>query len=256
MGFYGFYPLSLSVTRISAKKPLFSNTGSLSPGLYLVSTPIGNLEDITFRALRVLREADVILAEDTRRTKILLTHYQISHRLVSYHDHNEMVLAPRVVEWVREGKSVALVTDAGTPTIADPGFRAVKAIIEARLPLYSIPGPSALTAALSLSGLPVHRFVFERYLPPRKGRSSRLEALASEERTIVLFESPHRLLKTLDDLTKHLGSDRPAAVLRELTKVHEEVIRGTLKELHKHFTTFTPRGELVIVVQGLGGGEK
>ncbi|MFN3821212.1 MAG: 16S rRNA (cytidine(1402)-2'-O)-methyltransferase [bacterium] len=228
----------------------------LPPGLYVISTPIGNLEDITLRALKVLRRADVLLAEDTRRARILFQHYQINKRPLSYHDHNEAIIAPKIVQWIREGKAVGLISDAGTPTIADPGYRAIRSVIEEGLPLFVIPGPSAVTAALPLAGIGAHRFVFERFLPPRKGRTARLEELASEERTIVLFESPHRLVKTLNDIISHLGANRQAAVLRELTKLHEEVRRGTLGELRDYFACHPPRGEFVLVIEGLSGSNR
>ncbi|MDP8229347.1 MAG: 16S rRNA (cytidine(1402)-2'-O)-methyltransferase [Candidatus Electryoneaceae bacterium] len=224
--------------------------------LYLVATPIGNLGDITFRAVEILRSADVICAEDTRRARILLDRYEIVHRPVSYHEHNAQRMALKVVEWVRQGQNVALISDAGTPAVSDPGFRAVRAIIEAGLPLEAIPGPTAVTTALVLSGLGVDRFVFEGFLPVRKGRRTRLEQLADEKRTIILFESPHKLAKTLGHLAEYLGSDRLAVIARELTKIYEEVIRDTLGNLLDRYQQTPPKGEIVIVVEGLTAADK
>ena len=224
--------------------------------LYLVATPIGNLGDITFRAVETLRSADVICAEDTRRARILLDRYEIAHKPVSYHEHNAERMALKIVEWVGLGQNVALISDAGTPAVSDPGFRVVRAIIEAGLPLEVIPGPTAVTTALVLSGLGVDRFVFEGFLPVKKGRRTRLEQLADEKRTIILFESPHRLARTLRDLAEYLGNDRRAVIARELTKIYEEVIRDTLENLLDRYQQTPPKGEIVIVVEGLTAAEK
>lgn len=219
--------------------------------LYLVPTPIGNLEDITLRALRVLREADVVACEDTRTTSVLLQHYDIDTPRLSYHDHNERQRAPQLIDRMRGGETVALVSDAGSPGISDPGFYLVRACLEAGLKVESLPGPTAFVPALVLSGLPTERFAFEGFLPPKKGRQSRLASLAREERTLVFYESPHRLVKTLDQLAEHLGADRQAAVARELSKAFEEVARGTLAELSATFAQRDRvRGEIVLVVGG------
>ena len=223
------------------------------PGkLYLVATPIGNLGDITHRAVETLRDADIVCAEDTRHARILLDRYGIAQRPVSYHEHNAAAMAPRIAEWVREGKRVALISDAGSPGISDPGFRATRAVIQAGLPLEVIPGPTSVTTALVLSGLALDRFVFEGFLPVKKGRHTRLEELAREPRTMVIFEGPHRLARTLTDLSASLGADRPAALCRELTKIHEEILRSTLGELAARYQNAPPKGECVIVVSGCG----
>ena len=219
--------------------------------LVLVPTPIGNLEDVTLRALRVLKEADLIACEDTRTSGVFLDHYDITTPRTSYHDHNERQKAPHLVERMQAGGTVALVTDAGTPGISDPGFYLVRECVHAGVPVEALPGPTAFVPALTLSGLPTDRFVFEGFLPPKKGRQTRLQALAEEERTLVLYESPHRLVKTLGQLAEHFGDDRPAAVARELTKKFEEVQRGTLAELQTVFGERPKvRGEIVLVVGG------
>ena len=217
--------------------------------LYLVATPIGNLQDISPRALDVLRAADVIAAEDTRTSRVLLDHYGISRPLVSYHSYNEQRRAPQLLERLRNGGSIAVITDAGTPGISDPAWTIVRAAIDAGLPVVPIPGPTALIAALIVSGLPTDRFVYEGFLPVKKGRKTRLEGLRSEERTIVLYESPHRIERTLRDLQSALG-ERRVAVARELTKKFEEVVRGTLSEVLEAVTKKGPRGEYVVVVEG------
>lgn len=217
--------------------------------LYLVPTPIGNLEDITLRALRVLREADAIACEDTRTSGVLLNHFGIDRPLVSYHDHNEASRAPQLVARMLGGERIALITDAGSPGISDPGFYLVRAALEAGVPVEALPGPTAFVPALAASGLPSERFAFEGFLPVKKGRQTRLRQLASEARTVVLYESPHRLVRTLADLGAALGADRPAAVARELTKKFEEVRRGTLAELHAYYAAQSKvRGEIVLVV--------
>ncbi len=222
----------------------------LEAGLYLVSTPIGNLEDITLRALRILREADLIAAEDTRRTANLLKVYQIEKPLTSYYDHNKERRAPQLAQEVRRGKRVALVSDAGTPGISDPAYYLVRIVLREGMRVIPIPGPSAPIAALQVSGLPPDRFAFEGYLPRKKGkREKRLRELREEERTIILFEAPHRLLDSLRNILEILG-DRKAAICRELTKKFEEVLRGRVSELIEDIENRKPRGELVIVLEG------
>ena len=217
--------------------------------LYLVSTPIGNLEDITLRALRILKEVDLIAAEDTRRTRHLLTHFDINGKLESYHDHNKERKTPRLLSALQEGRSAAVVSDAGTPGISDPAFYLAREAIRESIPVVPIPGPTAAIAGLTVSGLPTNRFVFEGFLPPKKGRKKRLAGLSDEKRTIILYESPHRLLRTLTDLSETLGS-RMMAVGRELTKQFEEVVRGTIEEVLLHFSESTIRGEFVLIIHG------
>ena len=218
--------------------------------LYIVPTPVGNLEDITLRALRVLREADVVLAEDTRTTGVLLKHYDIHNQLLSHHKFNEHGTSAGVIERLKAGQTVALVSDAGTPGISDPGFFLVREAVAAGIEVQCLPGPTAFVPALVASGLPDDRFCFEGFLPQKKGRQTRLEALATETRTFVLYESPHRLVKTLQQLADSLGGERRACVVREISKVHEECVRGTLSQLVSHFTDTVPRGEIVVVVEG------
>ena len=215
----------------------------------MVSTPIGNLEDMSLRSIRVLKEADVVAAEDTRHTRGLFTHFGIATRLLSYHEHNERTASQSIGRLLTEGKSVAVVSDAGTPGLSDPGYDVVQEAIRLSIPVVSVPGPSAATAALSISGLPTDRFAFEGFLPVKKGRKTRLTALADEPRTMVFFEGPHRLIRTLNDLAQNLG-DRRIAVCRELTKQFEEVRRGTISEMIASFSTGTVRGEFVLVVEG------
>ncbi len=227
-----------------------SNTPANTGTLYLVSTPIGNLEDITLRALRVLKEVELIAAEDTRRTRRLLRHYQISRPLISYHDHNKEARSPSLLEKLNSGESLALVSDAGTPGISDPAFYLVRLAIQHGVPVVPVPGPSALISALIVSGLPPDRFAFEGFLPAKSGRRRRkLKALAGEERTILFFESPYRLKRTLEDILEIMG-DRRATVARELTKKFEEVTRGTVTQLLEHYGEKKPRGEVVIVLTG------
>ncbi len=221
--------------------------------LYLVPTPIGNLEDITLRALRVLREVDLIACEDTRTSGILLSHYDIETRKTSYHEHNETSKAPQLVKQMLAGQQVALVTDAGTPGISDPGFYLVRACMQEGIRVEALPGPTAFVPALAASALPSERFVFEGFLPVKKGRKTRLEELQSESRTMIFYESPYRVLKTLEQLGRVLGNDRPAAVIRELSKKFEEVRRGPIQEVHSYFAEGgTIRGEFVLVVAGAG----
>lgn len=218
--------------------------------LYLVPTPIGNLADITLRAINVLKSADVILAEDTRTSGVLLRHLGISKPLQSYHNFNEHQTVPRLVEQLRTGKTFALITDAGTPAISDPGFLLVRACLQADVPVETLPGATAFVPALVNSGLPADRFTFEGFLPHKKGRQTRLTELAGEERTMIFYESPHRLTKTLGQFAEVFGPDRPASVSRELTKLYEETRRGTLSALLLYFTEKAPKGEIVICVQG------
>ncbi|WP_017729995.1 16S rRNA (cytidine(1402)-2'-O)-methyltransferase [Nafulsella turpanensis] len=218
--------------------------------LYLVPTPIGNLEDITQRALRILNEVDLILAEDTRTSGKLLKHYDIKKPLQSFHAHNEHGQLQRVIAKMEEGTVVALVSDAGTPAISDPGYLLVRECIAHELKVECLPGATAFVPALVNSGLPADRFVFEGFLPHKKGRQTRMKELAEEVKTIILYESPHRLLKTLQQLAEYLGEERRACVSRELTKIYEENRRGTLKELHEYYSTNTLKGEIVLVVEG------
>lgn len=219
--------------------------------LTLVPTPIGNLEDLTMRALRTLREADVIACEDTRTTGVLCAHYGIETPRTSFHIHNEHRKADDLVSRMQAGERVALVSDAGTPGISDPGFLLVRAAVEAGVTVEALPGPTAFVPALVASGLPCDRFVYEGFLPHKKGRQTRLQALADEPRTMVLYESPHRLVKLLGQLAEVLGGDRPAAVCREISKLHEETARGTLAELEAEFASRPKvKGEIAVVVGG------
>jgi 16S rRNA (cytidine1402-2'-O)-methyltransferase len=218
--------------------------------LFLVPTPIGNLKDITFRALEVLSSADLILAEDTRQARKLLNHYNINTPLQSHHMFNEHKSVESVCNRILEGTSIALVSDAGTPGISDPGFLLVRTCIEKGIMVETLPGATAVIPALVNSGLPSDRFCFEGFLPPKKGRNKRISSLAEETRTMILYESPYRLVKTLNDLSGTLGQDREATVSRELSKIYEETIRGTLASLAEHYTIKPPKGEIVIVVAG------
>ena len=231
--------------------PIPASTTADAGVLYIVATPIGNLEDITLRALRILGSVDLIAAEDTRHTRQLLTHHGLSRPLVSYHDHNEMGQAPRLLSMLQAGKSIALVTDAGTPGIADPAYYLLQTLIPHAIPIVPIPGPTAAMAALTVSGLPMERFVFEGFLPVKSGRRrQRLAALVEETRTVVLYESPHRLLRLLQELVEHMGPERRLVVARELTKRFEEVARGTTATLLALFQTRTVRGEFTLVIGG------
>lgn len=219
--------------------------------LYVVPTPVGNMEDITFRALRVLREADVVLAEDTRTSSILLKHYDIHTPLRSHHKFNEHQTVEAVAAQIKGGMQVALVSDAGTPAISDPGFLLVRTCVEQGIEVVCLPGATALIPALVDSGLPNDRFVFEGFLPQKKGRKTRLERMREEQRTMVVYESPFRLQKTLEQLAETLGTERCASVSREISKVHEETVRGTLAELAQHFKEIPPKGEIVICIAGV-----
>jgi len=218
--------------------------------LYLVPTPVGNLEDITLRALRVLREADMVLAEDTRTSGLLLKHFEIKKAMQSYHKFNEHQTVSHVVERLQAGETVAVVSDAGTPGISDPGFLIAREAIRAGVEVVCLPGATALVPALVSSGLPSDRFCFEGFLPQKKGRQTRIEALRGETRTMIFYESPHRVVKALTQFVEVFGPDRPVSVCREISKVHEECVRGTLAEVLQHFTDNEPRGEFVIVVGG------
>lgn len=216
--------------------------------LTLVPTPIGNLEDITLRALKTLRRVRLILAEDMRTTSVLLAHYEIKCQLMSHHMHNEHKTLESVMQRIEAAEDVALVSDAGTPAISDPGFLLVRECLRRGIEVECLPGATAFVPALVASGLPADKFVFEGFLPHKKGRQTRLVSLASEERTIILYESPHRIVKTLTQLIEYRGGNCPAAAARELTKIHEEIVRGTLSELLDHFTTTPPRGEFVLII--------
>lgn len=218
--------------------------------LYIVPTPVGNMEDMTARAIRVLREADLILAEDTRTSGILLKHFDIKGRLMSHHKFNEHATTAGIVERLRGGQTIALISDAGTPAISDPGFLLVREAAAADIEVITLPGATAFVPALVSSGLPCDRFCFEGFLPQKKGRQTRMKALAEEERTMIFYESPHRLVKALEQMIEYFGADRQVSVCREISKVHEESYRGTLQEVVAHFREQAPRGEIVIVVAG------
>ena len=218
--------------------------------LYLVPTPIGNLEDITFRAVRVLKEVDLILAEDTRNSGKLLKHFEINTPMQSHHMHNEHKTVENVVRQIQNGKTVALISDAGTPAISDPGFLLTRACVEAGLEVDCLPGATAFVPALVNSGLPNDKFIFEGFLPVKKGRQTRLEILAQENRTMILYESPHKLLKTLEQIKEFFGEDRQVSVSREISKLHEETVRGTASEVLEHYDKKPPKGEIVLVVAG------
>ena len=219
--------------------------------LYVVPTPIGNLEDITLRALRILKEADLILAEDTRTSSVLLKHYEIKNVLLSHHKFNEHQTVNNIVERLNAGQTIALISDAGTPGISDPGFLLVRECIRNGIEVQCLPGATAFVPALVASGLPDDRFCFEGFLPQKKGRQTRLASLKDEKRTMIFYESPFRVLKTLTQFAEIFGPDRPVSVCREISKVHEESIRGSLAEVIEHFKQTEPRGEFVIVVGGL-----
>ncbi len=219
--------------------------------LYLVPTPVGNLEDMTLRAIRILKEVDLILAEDTRTSGFLLKHFGIETRMMSHHKFNEHKTVAAVCERIEKGETVALISDAGTPAISDPGFLLVRECVAHEVEVECLPGPTAFVPALVNSGLPNDRFCFEGFLPQKKGRQTKLKELALETRTMIFYESPFRLVKTLQQFAEYLGAERRASVSRELTKLHEETVRGTVTELAAHFTEKQPKGEIVIVVAGL-----
>lgn len=218
--------------------------------LYIVPTPVGNMEDMTLRAIRILKEADVVLAEDTRTSGILLKHFDIKNHLVSHHKFNEHGTTAGIVERLKAGQTVALVSDAGTPGISDPGFFLAREAARAGITVQTLPGPTACIPALVSSGLPCDRFCFEGFLPQKKGRQSHLESLKEESRTMVFYESPYRLLKTLKQFAEVYGGDRQVSVAREISKLHEEHVRGTLDEVVAHFEETEPRGEIVIILAG------
>lgn len=218
--------------------------------LYVVPTPVGNMEDMTFRAIRILKEADLILAEDTRTSGILLKHYEIKNQLMSHHKFNEHGTTAGIVERLKAGATIALISDAGTPGISDPGFFLVREAVAAGQEVQCLPGATAFVPALVSSGLPDDRFCFEGFLPQKKGRKTRLENLRNEERTMVFYESPYRVLKTLKQFAEVFGEDRKVCCCREISKVHEECVRGTLTEVIAHFTGKEPKGEFVIVLGG------
>ncbi|GGG21431.1 ribosomal RNA small subunit methyltransferase I [Dokdonia pacifica] len=218
--------------------------------LYLVPTPIGNLEDITLRAIRVLKEVDLILAEDTRTSGKLLKHFEISTQMMSHHMHNEHKTVENLVKRLQAGETMALISDAGTPAISDPGFLLTRACVEAGITVDCLPGATAFVPALVNSGLPNDKFVFEGFLPVKKGRQTRLLLLVEETRTMIFYESPHKLIKTLGNFAEFFGEERQVSVSREITKLHEETIRGTVKEVLAHYTKKPPKGEIVIVLAG------
>ena len=218
--------------------------------LYIVPTPIGNLQDITLRALEVLKSVDIVLAEDTRTSKFLLQHYGIEKRILSHHQHNEHQALKEVIRLLKEGTSIALVSDAGTPGISDPGYLLIRECVREEIPVECLPGATAFVPALVMSGIPCDRFVFEGFLPQKKGRHTRLLALKEEDRTIVFYESPHRLVKLLEECCEYFGPERIASVSRELTKLFEENKRGTVEELKIYFSQKTVKGEIVVVVSG------
>jgi len=218
--------------------------------LYLVPTPIGNLEDITLRAIRILKEVRLILAEDTRTTSVLLNRYEIKTPVIPYHQHNEHHVTPQIVDRIANGEDIAIVTDAGTPGISDPGFLLVRACVAQGVAVECLPGATAFVPALVNSGIPCNSFCFEGFLPPKKGRNKKMEELKAETRTMIFYESPYRLIKALEQFSEAFGADRKASVSRELSKMHEETARGTLAELVEHFKSKTIKGEIVIIVAG------
>ena len=218
--------------------------------LYIIPTPIGNLRDLTYRSQDILQEADLILAEDTRTSSVLLKHYGIQKPLTPYHQHNEHKILSHLIDQLKEGKKMALITDAGTPGISDPAFLLVRECIQQGIEVQTLPGATAFVPALVNSGLPMTRFSFEGFLPQKKGRMTALKKLLEEERTMIFYESPFRLTKTLNEFIQYFGAERRCSVSRELTKKFEETIRGSLQEVHDHFTQHPVKGELVIVVGG------
>jgi 16S rRNA (cytidine1402-2'-O)-methyltransferase len=224
--------------------------------LTLVPTPIGNLKDITLRALELLKEADIILAEDTRTSSVLLKHYDIQKRLLAHHQHNEHQAVKEIIRFIQEGQKVVLISDAGTPGISDPGFLLVRECIKEGIEIDCLPGATAFVPALVMSGLPMDRFVFEGFLPQKKGRQTRLLALKEEKRSIVFYESPFRLVKLLEECALHLGADRQASVSRELSKMFQETKRGTVTELANYFKVKGVKGEIVVVIGGVDSQQK
>ena len=220
--------------------------------LYIVPTPVGNMEDMTLRAIRILKEVDLVLAEDTRTSGILLKHFDIKNQLMSHHKFNEHGTSTGIVQRLLAGQNIALISDAGTPGISDPGFFLVREAVRAGVEVQTLPGATAFVPALVSSGLPCDRFAFEGFLPQKKGRQTKLESLRDEQRTMIFYESPYRLVKTLQQFAEVFGSERPVSVCREISKVHEESVRGSLQEVIAHFTEHAPKGEIVIVLAGSG----
>ena len=218
--------------------------------LYIVPTPIGNLEDMTFRAVNVLKKVDLILAEDTRTSGKLLKHFDIATHMLSHHMHNEHKTVEAIIKRLKNGETIALISDAGTPAISDPGFLLTRACVQNNIEIECLPGATAFVPALVNSALPNDRFVFEGFLPPKKGRQTRLKLLAEETRTMIFYVSPHKLVKTLVQFSEYFGENRQVSVSRELTKLYEETIRGTIKEVLNHFENKAPKGELVLIVAG------
>lgn len=218
--------------------------------LYLVPTPIGNLEDITLRSIKILEHVDLILAEDTRNTGFLLKHLNIDKKVLAHHQHNEHSSAPEIIKFLALGKNIALVSDAGSPGISDPGFLLVRECIQNNINIIALPGPTAFVPALTISGLSTDKFVFEGFLPVKKGRQTRLTELKEEERTMVFYESPHRILKTIEELMEYFGEYRMASLSREISKMHEETVRGSLKEILSYYEKNTMKGEIVLCVAG------
>ena len=218
--------------------------------LYIVPTPIGNLEDMTFRAIRVLKEVDLILAEDTRTSGKLLKHFEVSTHMQSHHMHNEHRMVESVLQKLKAGQTIALISDAGTPAISDPGFLLTRACVQEGIPVDCLPGATAFVPALVNSGLPNDKFVFEGFLPVKKGRQTRFKLLAEETRTMIIYESPHKLVKTLGHFCEYFGEERQVSVSRELSKLYEETVRGTAKEVLTHFENKAPKGEIVVIVEG------
>ncbi|MDR1197432.1 MAG: 16S rRNA (cytidine(1402)-2'-O)-methyltransferase [Prevotellaceae bacterium] len=235
---------------MSGKNTKHNNENIVQPKLYLVPTPIGNLDDMTFRAVKILNAVDIIFAEDTRTASFLLKHYRIEKKMFSHHKFNEHATVEQIVRHIAEGKNVALVSDAGTPGISDPGFLLVRTCIEHGIDVECLPGATAFVPAVVNSGLPCDRFVFEGFLPQKKGRLKRIEQCANEKRTMIFYESPFRLVKTLTQFAEVFGCDRRACVSREISKLYEENLRGTLQQLIAHYTDKPPRGEIVIIVAG------
>lgn len=218
--------------------------------LYIVPTPVGNLGDITFRAIEVLKQVDIILCEDTRTSGKLLKHYEISKPLLAYHQHNEHKVLESLINKLKAQNAMALITDAGTPGISDPGFLLIRECIQNDIDVECLPGATAFVPALVMSGLPTHNFVFEGFLPIKKGRKTKLEQLAEERRTMIIYESPHRIHKTLLEMQAYFGNDRMISISREISKLHEETLRGTIEELAQHFLNHAAKGEMVIVING------
>ena len=258
IGIFSFFSIfCFNILNLISKFAFVRKKDTLMPvgRLYVVPTPVGNLEDMTFRAIRVLKEADLILAEDTRTSGILLKHYEIKNTLQSHHKFNEHKTIEPLVQRMLAGETVALVSDAGTPAISDPGFLLVRECVRNNIEVQCLPGATAFVPALVSSGLPNDRFCFEGFLPQKKGRQTRLQALRMEHRTMIFYESPYRLVKTLTQFSENFGPDREVAVCREISKLHEETVRGTLAEVIAHFVTTEPRGEIVIILAGCPEGK-